>query len=183
MSAVLGLDEAELLLVKHLGDTPRARHSRVVAAVMAGLAALTGADPALWRAVGLLHDIDYPTTKATPERHGPMAAEWLAAALPADALLAIAAHDHRAGVRSETPIADGLKLADAIAVLDERAGRHPTLHVLRAGVDSLPQLAGERPWLAEMILVHVARLQVKPAAVAALLEGLPQQGQRDTMTS
>ncbi len=183
MSAVLGLGEAERLLVAHLGDTPRARHSRFVAGAMAALADHLHADTALWQAVGLLHDIDYPTTQATPERHGPLAAEWLAGQLPEDALLAIAAHDHRSGVLSDTAIADALKLADAIAVLDEQAERAPLLHALREGEWALQTLAAERPWLAAMILSNAGRLHVKPEALADMLEDLPEQDERGTMAS
>lgn len=123
MSAVLGLDEAEQLLVEHLGRTPRADHSRFVGAIMAELAHRLGADAELWQVTGLLHDIDYPATPTTPKRHGPLAAEWLAGRLPTEALAAIAAHDHRAGVTADGPIVLALKLADALAVLDEQAGR------------------------------------------------------------
>ena len=183
MSALLGLNEAERLIANHLGDTPRARHSQFVAAVMAALATSTGAEEALWRAVGLLHDIDYPLTAATPEDHGLLAAEWLAGRLPEDALLAIAAHDHRSGVISETPIARGLKLADALAVLDERAGRQPLLQALGENEAALRLLTYERPWLAEMVLRYSNQLHLTREALSTLLQVLPPQSQLGAMTS
>jgi hypothetical protein len=38
-------------------------------------------------------------------------------------LQAIAAHDHRTGIQSDTIIADMLNLADALAAIDQRFGR------------------------------------------------------------
>lgn len=178
MNRRLGVDEAQLFLVKHLADTPRAAHSRFVGAMMAALARRLGADIELWHITGLLHDIDYPTTFATPDRHGPLAAEWLAARLPEAALLAIAAHDHRAGIVSDTPIAAALKLADAIAVLEERAGRSATVEALQQGADALRGLAGERGYLAQMILDFSARLDLTLPELAGDLRALRPQAPR-----
>jgi putative nucleotidyltransferase with HDIG domain len=146
MSVALGLEGAEQLLTAHLGGTPRADHSRYVGAVMAALARRLGADVELWHITGLLHDIDYPATSATPDRHGPLAAEWLVGRLPEEALIAIAGHDHRAGITADTPIAHALKLADAIAVLDEQVGRSVLLASLEDGPAALHRLVGQRPW-------------------------------------
>jgi hypothetical protein len=56
-------------------------------------------------------------------QHGLLTVRWLAGQLPDNALEAIAAHDHRTGVRSDTLIADMLRLADAAALIDKRFGR------------------------------------------------------------
>ena len=42
---------------------------------------------------GLLHDVDYPATEATPEKHGLEGARLLEGKLPEEALTAIRAHN------------------------------------------------------------------------------------------
>jgi hypothetical protein len=116
-------DEAERLVDKHLGVSPRAAHSRLVAAIIRELAGIYGGDSATWEAVGLCHDLDFFETSADPTRHGLLTLEWLGNRLPADARDAIAAHDYRTGVVSDTLLADMLKLADVVAVIDVRLGR------------------------------------------------------------
>lgn len=180
MTGSLGLGEAELLLVKHLSDTPRATHSRFVGAVMRALAASCGAETELWAVVGLVHDLDYPATIDMPDRHGVLVTEWLAGRLPAEALAAIASHDHRSGVTSALPISDALKLADAVAVLDEAVGRVALLRALAAGPDAVRTVAGDRPYLADMILEFGARLGAGLPDLAEILRWLPVQAGRMT---
>ncbi|MGH6924905.1 MAG: hypothetical protein ACRED5_14320 [Propylenella sp.] len=111
--------EAVALLREHLDDSPRAAHSRLVAHIMLELAHHFRADVPLWEVVGLCHDLDFFETAADRQRHGLLAAEWLGGKLPEEALAAIRVHDHRTGVRSQSLLADMLKLADVLAVLDD----------------------------------------------------------------
>jgi uncharacterized protein len=90
-------------------------HSLQTEAVMAALAAHLGQDVALWSLTGLLHDLDYPRTKATPHCHGLLAREFLANALPEAALRAIAAHnDEHTGVEPQTSFDFALRAAESV---------------------------------------------------------------------
>jgi hypothetical protein len=171
----LGVAEAETLVAQHLGTDPRAGHSRFVGEVMAALAAELGADAIEWMVVGLVHDLDYLAVERDWTRHGVLAAEWLGDRLPAEALAAIAAHDHRTGLRAETALADMLRLADAVAVLDQRAGRDGMIGALDHSFEDLPALAADRPFLAEIIGSIARRHRIGPGAIGAILAKLPRQ--------
>ena len=83
----------ELIAAQHPNDGLRA-HGLQTEAVMRALAVRLGQDPELWALTGLLHDLDYPHTASSPERHGLMLRELLPPdALPEEALAAIAAHN------------------------------------------------------------------------------------------
>ena len=90
---------------------------------MRELASVFTADDDLWEITGLCHDLDFFVTSDDWSKHGLLTIRWLAGRLPDEALQAIAAHDHRTGVRSDTLIADMLNLADAVAVIEKRFGR------------------------------------------------------------
>jgi RimJ/RimL family protein N-acetyltransferase len=120
---MLTIEEAQELVDRHLGSSPRAEHSRLVADLMLGLAQIMGADATVWEVVGLCHDLDFEVTVNDPTQHGLVTGRWLDGKLPAEALLAIAAHDHRTGIICHEPLADMLKLADVLAVIDARLGR------------------------------------------------------------
>ena len=169
----LSLAEAEQLVAGRLGVSPRAAHSRFVGLLMERLAPELGANPELWRIVGLVHDLDYLTVEGDWSRHGRLTAEWLAGRLPDDALVAIAAHDHRTGVESTTPLSECLRLADGLAVLDEHAGREATLAALSAG--SIDGVIGGRPFLVEIIAGTAARHGLALATLGGILVALPRQ--------
>lgn len=169
----LSLAEAEQSVSERLGATPRAAHSRFVGLVMRQLAVELGIDAGLWRIVGLVHDLDYFAVEGDWSRHGRLAAEWLEGRLPAEALAAIAAHDHRAGVESATPLAQCLRLADGLAILDENAGREATLAALTAG--SIAGIAGSRPFLVAIIAGNAATHGVELAQLGRMLAELPPQ--------
>jgi predicted hydrolase (HD superfamily) len=172
---MLTLAEADDLIDRHLGDGFRADHSRLVGAILRKLATATGADADLWHLTGLCHDLDYEVTRSDPARHGLVASGWLAGRLPADALLAIEAHDHQTGVHSDSPLAHALKLADALALLTAATGSAPVLDALRvADTDhELLALVPGKPWLTNMVVEHAAALHCAPAALAdAILPAL-----------
>jgi len=172
----LSLDEAERLVDERLGAVPRAAHSRFVGLLMAQLALELGDDAGLWRVVGLVHDLDYFAVDGDWSRHGVLTATWLAGRLPPQALEAIAAHDHRSGVNSRSGMAQMLKLADAMAVLDQHGGREPTLAALRDGATALAAIAGSRPFLVGIIGGNAAQHGLDLVRLGALLGGLPMQG-------
>ena len=120
---MLTVVDADLLVQQYLGNTPRANHSRLVAHVMRMLAPSFSASADLWEVVGLCHDLDYFHTSDNWTQHGLVTVRWLGDTIPAEAQDAIAAHDHRTGVRADTILADMLKASDAIAIIDERLGR------------------------------------------------------------
>jgi len=68
-------------------------HALESEAVLRGLAERLGQDPDVWGLTGLLHDLDFPQTRDTPERHGIVGAETLAGNLPQEATDAIRAHN------------------------------------------------------------------------------------------
>ena len=90
---MLARDEAYALLLDQKPEHHLVAHALESEAVMRGLAEKLGHDPELWGTTGLLHDIDFPHTKNTPEQHGLMAQDLLAGKLPDEALYAIAAHN------------------------------------------------------------------------------------------
>ena len=171
----LSLGEAEQLVDERLSATPRAAHSRFVGLLMGRLAQEFGADAGLWQVAGLVHDLDYFAVEGDWSRHGLLTVEWLAGRLPGEALQAIAAHDHRTGVLSDTRIAQMLKLADGLAVLDEDAGRERTVAALRAGVEALSEIVGSRPFLVDIIGGIALQCGLAFRRMADILAGLPQQ--------
>jgi len=172
----LSLDEAERLVDERLGAVPRAAHSRFVGLLMAQLARELDDDAGLWRVVGVVHDLDYFAVDGDWSRHGVLTATWLAGRLPPEALEAIAAHDHRSGVSSSSRMAQMLKLADAMAVLDQHGGREPTLAALRDGTTAMAAIAGSRPFLVGIIGGNAAQHGLDLVRLGAVLTGLPRQG-------
>ena len=73
--------------------------------------------------VGLCHDLDFFETCDNWTQHCLLTVRWLSDRIPADAQSAIASHDHRTGVQSDTLLADALKIADVIAVIYAKLGR------------------------------------------------------------
>jgi hypothetical protein len=170
--------EADLLVRRHLGDTPRAAHSRFVAHVMRQLAAEFSADSELWEVVGLCHDLDFFETREAPARHGLVTAQWLGDRLPQDATQAIEAHDHRTGVEATTLLADMLKLADVIAVIDARLGRRALAEV--GPGDPLAKLRmslPDRPYLCDILERYSAKHALELARIAAIVSAAPLQGE------
>jgi putative nucleotidyltransferase with HDIG domain len=86
-------DEAYQLLLSLQPEQHLVHHAVTSEAVMRQLAVVLKEDADLWGLTGLLHDIDFPRTKDTPEQHGLLAMELLKDALPEEALSAIRAHN------------------------------------------------------------------------------------------
>jgi predicted hydrolase (HD superfamily) len=161
---MLTVAEALEELEQRLGTAPRAAHSRFVGYAMRRVAIELGADATLWELTGLCHDLDFEATRHAPHLHGPMAADWLQGRLPAEALLAIAAHDHRAGMSCDLPICAALKMTDALAVIAESL----TSPVLPAPAD-LAIHFDKRPWLVPLLLDNAERLLVPVALLSDIV--------------
>ena len=149
---MLSVADAELLVQQHLGTTPRADHSRFVAHIMRELAPRFSASADLWEVVGLCHDLDYFHTHGNWSQHGLTTVAWLGDKIPAEAQDAIAAHDHRTGLQADTVLADMLKAADALAVVDEKIGRASLCETDRAApYPALRRQLGDRSYLSDML--------------------------------
>ena len=91
--------EALQLMEKHVKNKNLRKHCLAVGAVMAALARHFGEDEEKWAVAGLLHDIDYETTKDAPDRHSLVGAEMLTGeGLPEDVVYAVKAHNEYHGL-------------------------------------------------------------------------------------
>ena len=180
MSDRLTPDAARQLIADKLGTSPRAAHSLFVGELMAGLAHRFEADAELWRLVGWCHDLDYYAVDGDWSRHGLLASDWLDQRLPDEARAAIRAHDHRTGVVAHSLIADMLKLADALAVFDEQAGRAATamLRTLTAR-EAVQETLSDKPWVGALIDDISGRHGLGLDEIAELVSALPQQRSDD----
>jgi HD superfamily phosphodiesterase len=174
---MLSTEEANRLILVHLGQSSRARHSVFVGFLMARLATLLGEDHVLWEITGLCHDLDFEATADNRSRHGLLAAEWLEDDLPNVALSAIRSHDHRTGIISDTVLALALKLADAVAVGELDIGRDAMLAALSAAspINRLEEALSARPYLPQLITQPAVELSIPLAAVASMCRTAPVQ--------
>lgn len=92
-------------------------HALETEAVMRALAERLGHDQEVWSLAGLLHDLDYPQTKDTPEKHGLLTAESLAGKLPEEAIQAIARHNEMNGNQPETQFDFALRCGETVTGL------------------------------------------------------------------
>ena len=95
-------------------------HALATEAIMRSLARRLGQPEDLWGITGLLHDIDYPLTEATPEKHGVMALDMLPE-LPDEARLAICAHNEMTGQEPKTDFDFALRCAESVTGLIQAA--------------------------------------------------------------
>lgn len=174
---MLSPTQANNLILFHLGEGLRARHSVFVGYVMHHVAALLGEDHVLREVTGLCHDLDFEITAEDRSLHGLVAAEWLRHDLPDIALLAIQSHDHRTGISSETKLALALKLADAIAVGELDVRRDAMIATLSAAspLDRLEAVLSARPYLPKLITQPAEQLSMSLAAVASICRVAPLQ--------
>jgi len=173
---MLTTEDALVLLHHHLGTSARALHSQLVAYLMRELALLYAADLDLWELVGLCHDLDYFATQDDGRQHGLLTVRWLQHKLPDEALEAIAAHDYRSGVTSDTLLADMLKVADVVTVLDERLGRARLAQLLNdEDYMALQAGLGERVYLCEILQQYASKHTLSSRQIAQLLDRAPRQ--------
>jgi predicted hydrolase (HD superfamily) len=136
------------------------------------------ADEDLWEIVGLCHDLDFFRTRNDPSRHGLLTIELLGDRIPPEAQRAIASHDHRTGVQADTLLADALKIADVIAVIDAKLGRRTLSDVDRTyPLTTLRRLLPDRPYLCDMLEKYTGRHGLPVGDVIDIVAGssLPSQ--------
>jgi len=173
---MLSVLDADFLVGQHLGTTARAAHSRIVAYVMRRLAYLFAADADLWEVVGLCHDLDFFHTGDNWSQHGLLTVKWLGDRIPLEAQNAIAAHDHRTGVQSDTLLADLLKIADVITVIDASLGRGPLCEIDRNdALSTLRSRLADRPYLCDMLERYTKKHALSVASVLEIVSASPSQ--------
>ncbi|HWR02795.1 MAG TPA: HD domain-containing protein [Humidesulfovibrio sp.] len=115
---MLSRDEALALLKHHVPDPALQAHCLESEAVLRALATNLRQDVELWGLTGLLHDLDYATTKDNPGRHGLDSAELLDGKLPEEALDAIRAHNfEHTGFAPSTPLDFALRCGETVTGL------------------------------------------------------------------
>jgi putative nucleotidyltransferase with HDIG domain len=115
---MIGRDEALELFKSQNPEEHMINHVLESEAVMRGLAEKLGKDVELWGVTGLLHDLDFPFTKDTPEKHGLESMPLLEGKLPEEALHAIRAHNgEMTGTSPESDFDWALRCAESITGL------------------------------------------------------------------
>ena len=118
---MISRDEALALLAENHVQAGLLQHSIASEAVMRALAREFGEDEELWGLTGLLHDVDYPATEATPEKHGLEGARLLEGKLPEEALTAIRAHNgEMTGCAPQTRFDYALRCGETITGLKKK---------------------------------------------------------------
>jgi len=115
---MLTRDEALELVKKHVSKRNVIYHMLAVEAIMRSTAKHFGENEKLWGLVGLLHDVGYEKTEATPEKHSLLTAEILKGLIPDELTKAIKTHNFRhTGLTPETKMEKALIASDAISGL------------------------------------------------------------------
>jgi putative nucleotidyltransferase with HDIG domain len=111
-------DEALNLIRKNVTKRNVIYHMLAVEAIMRSVAKHFGEDENRWGLIGLLHDVDYEKTEATPEKHSILAEDILRGMVPDDYIKSIKTHNFRyTGIKPENKIEKALIASDAISGL------------------------------------------------------------------
>ncbi|MCU0237422.1 MAG: HDIG domain-containing protein [Acidobacteria bacterium] len=128
-------EQALELLQQHLHNKNLVKHCLAVEACMRALAVRFRQDPEPWGLAGLLHDLDYEYTVATPQDHTEKTAEMLAGqGLGEEIIHAIRAHNLRVEPASQMDLSL-LAIDPASGFIIACALMHPDRKL--AGVDLL----------------------------------------------
>ncbi len=115
---MISREDALVLLQSYQPEEHLVHHALSSEAIMRKMAQKFGEEEVVWGLAGLLHDIDFPLTKETPEKHGVLAMEVLAAHLPEDALHAICAHNAEyTGKQPQSRLDFALRCAETVTGL------------------------------------------------------------------
>jgi len=115
---MLTRDEALNLVKKHVSKRNVVYHMLAVEAIMRSVAKHFQEDEDQWGLIGLLHDVDYEKTEATPEKHSLLAEEILKGLIPDELIKTIKTHNFRhTGIKPETRMEKTLIASDAISGL------------------------------------------------------------------
>lgn len=115
---MLKREEALELVKRNVTKKTIFYHMLAVEAIMRNVASHLKEDEDLWGLTGLVHDVDYEKTEATPERHATLAEQILKNAVPGEVQRAIKAHNFQhTNVVPETSMEKALVASDAISGL------------------------------------------------------------------
>lgn len=115
---MLTRDEAIALVKKHVTKRNVVYHMLAVEAIMRNVAKYLSEDEEKWGLIGVLHDVDYEKTEATPEKHSLLAEEILKGVVPDELIKAIKTHNAKyTSVQPETRMEKALIASDAISGL------------------------------------------------------------------
>lgn len=115
---MLTRDEALSLVKKNVSKKNVVYHMLAVEAIMRKVAKHFGENQEVWGLLGLLHDIDYEKTEATPEKHSLLAEEILKGHVPNELIKSIKTHNFRhTGIMPESLMEKALIASDAISGL------------------------------------------------------------------
>ncbi|MEM3411735.1 MAG: HDIG domain-containing protein [archaeon] len=90
----LSINEAKILLDNYIKNDKLKKHSLAVAEIMVNLAEfLKIPEKEEWYLIGLLHDLDFESTKDDPKKHGLITAEILKGKMSEDSINAIKNHN------------------------------------------------------------------------------------------
>ncbi|SBW00520.1 HDIG domain protein [uncultured delta proteobacterium] len=112
---MLTRDAALALLNEQNPEQHMVQHALASEAVMRALARHFGEDEELWGLAGLLHDVDFPHTRETPEKHGLVAEGLLTGKLPPEVVTAVKAHNGECtGALPETRLDYALRAGETV---------------------------------------------------------------------
>ncbi len=115
---MMSRNEALELLKSHVRSDVLLKHCYASEAVMAALAGRAGGDRDFWALTGLLHDLDFETTKDDPSKHGLGTAEILKDRdFPAEGIEAIKGHNAEALGIQRTRMGKALSCAESVTGL------------------------------------------------------------------
>ncbi|MGB9756266.1 MAG: HDIG domain-containing metalloprotein [Candidatus Bathyarchaeales archaeon] len=115
---MLTRDEALNLVKKNVSKRNIVYHMLAVEAIMRSLAKHLGENEEIWGLIGLLHDIDYEKTEATPEKHSLLAEEILKGKVPEEMIKSIKTHNFKhTSIMPENRMEKALIASDAISGL------------------------------------------------------------------
>jgi len=110
--------EALTLLESKVQNVNLIKHCLAVEAAMIGLAEHFGEDKETWGLAGLLHDVDYETTKDKPTEHSKIGAQIVKDAGYSDEIAAaILTHNELHGIEPATRMAKALQCVDPLTGL------------------------------------------------------------------
>ncbi len=140
---------------------------------MRALAPRYGADPDLWAAAGLLHDLDYDETKDDMARHGDVTAEILRGeGFPGEMIEAIRSHnaDHL-GIERTTPFGVALAAAEsATGLISAMALILPSRRIADVKVKSVVKRMREKSFARNVDRADIERASEIGLSVGELLE-------------
>ena len=119
MSTKVRREDALGLLREHVQNENLVKHCLATEAIMRGLAERLGEDTETWGLVGLLHDLDFESTKDSPQEHTRKTVEVLSEkGLSEDALQAIREHNAEAlGIPRQSRFGIALACSETITGL------------------------------------------------------------------